>query len=47
MPSNFTENEWEDMEKYVEVLAPIKEATVFISGDSYPTLSQYMPIIER
>ena len=46
MPSNFAENEWEDIEKYVEVLAPIKEATVLMSGDSYPTLSQYMPVIE-
>lgn len=46
MPQNLTEKEWESVSEYVEILEPLKEATVLMSGDTYPGLSQYIPVIE-
>lgn len=40
-----TEEEWEIVETYVEVLAPINEATTIMSSQSQLTLSEYWPII--
>lgn len=46
MPANFTDCEWHNIQQYVETLEPVKEATVIMSSESYPTLSQYMPIVD-
>ena len=45
MPHILTEEEWATLKTYVKILEPFKTATVMLNADSYPTLSQYYPIV--
>ncbi|KAM7293079.1 hypothetical protein ISCGN_026209 [Ixodes scapularis] len=38
--------EWRLMTAVVQVLQPLEQATAELSGDSYPTLSQVIPLLE-
>ncbi|XP_076284838.1 E3 SUMO-protein ligase ZBED1-like [Lasioglossum baleicum] len=44
MPQNLNNDEWNTIEKIVNTLNPLKEATDIMSGETYPTLSQYLPM---
>lgn len=44
MPNNLTIAEWNFVECLTTVLEPIKNATEIMSGEVYPTLSQYYPM---
>ncbi|EEC03946.1 peroxisomal acyl-CoA oxidase, putative [Ixodes scapularis] len=39
-------SEWRLMAAVVQVLQPLKQATAELSGDSYPTLSQVIPLLD-
>lgn len=39
-------SEWRLMAAVVQVLQPLEQATAELSGDSYPTLSQVIPLLE-
>ncbi|KAG0443992.1 hypothetical protein HPB47_014305 [Ixodes persulcatus] len=39
-------SEWRIMTAVVQVLQPLEQATAELSGDSYPTLSQVIPLLE-
>ena len=44
-PRNFSRKERALLETYVDLLRPFKEVTVIMSGDQYPTLSLYAPMV--
>lgn len=46
MPKSISNDEWDIIEMYTEALGPFKEATVLMSGEKYPTLSSYIPIVK-
>ena len=46
LPSHLTEEEWVRIDTYARSLEPFKTATVMLNADSYPTLSQYFPIVK-
>ena len=41
----FSVEDWQMIEMYVQVFKPFKDATVIMSGDTYPTASSYVPMI--
>lgn len=40
-----TGREWQALEDYKEILAPLKDATVLMSSDTKPTLPSYIPMV--
>lgn len=44
MPNNLSSEEWRFISIIVNILQPIKEATDFMCGETYPTLTDYIPI---
>lgn len=45
MPENFTNEEWNVIEAYINVLSPVKQVTTIMEGDKYPTVSSYIPMV--
>lgn len=45
LEDTFSPTEWQLIEMYVLVFKPFKDATVIMSGDTYPTASSYVPMI--
>lgn len=44
MPENLTNDEWKLTEMLVRLLEPIKDVTEVMSGENYPTISNYLPM---
>lgn len=44
MPTGLSNEEWNIIQMYSDVLGPFKEATVIMFGEKYPTLPLYIPL---
>lgn len=45
-PPGLSNEEWNILQMYSDVLGPFKESTVIMSGEKYPTLPLYIPLIK-
>lgn len=45
MPDNLSQYEWNKIEEYVNVFSSLKETTLLMEGDKYPSSSLYLSIV--